>query len=108
MRKKKSRCQSDEKKKFAGKKIKTDIDCAKGEFIFFLDRSASMEGNRIKKATEALILFIKSLPTDSYFNVVSFGSNYQSLFPSSVQYSDKWISKAVEKIFIMSADMGGT
>lgn len=48
-----------------------------------------MSGKRIEKAKEALILFIKSLPQDTYFNVVSFGSGSSKLFPNSVKYDDK-------------------
>ena len=49
---------------------------ARGEYIFLIDRSGSMSGQRIEAAKEALIIFLKSLPEDSYFDVVSFGTNY--------------------------------
>ena len=55
----------------------------KGEYIFLIDRSASMEGNRIKKAKEALIFFLKSLPQHSHFNILSFGSTHEFMYPSS-------------------------
>ena len=44
--------------------------------------SGSMNGDRIKNAKEALFLFLKSLPAGCYFNVISFGSSYSSLFNS--------------------------
>ena len=58
------------------KKFDIDINSSRAEFIFILDRSGSMWGKRMDKAKEALILFIQSLPIDSYFNVISFGSNF--------------------------------
>ena len=59
------------------------MDHVKSEYIFILDRSGSMSGKRINKAKESLLIFLKSLPEDSYFNVFSFGNSYVSLFPES-------------------------
>ena len=96
------------KASIAEKKVDVDIENAKGEFVFLIDRSGSMGGSRIEKAKEALILFIKSLPQNSFFNVVSFGSSSETMFPKSVQYSDKWIKEAVERVRNMKADLEGT
>ena len=85
-----------------------DFGDVKGEFIFLIDRSGSMYGQRIATAREALIYFIKSLPFDSYFNVVSFGSDHEMLFKSSRKYDDQSIEEALEKIKSFDADMGGT
>lgn len=91
-----------------GKKLEGDMDSAKGEYVFLLDRSGSMGGKRIEKAKEALVLFIKSLPKDAFFNVVSFGSSSQRLFPDSQRYDNKSIEIAVAKVKQMNADLGGT
>lgn len=79
------------KASIANKSYDTDMSTTKGDYIFFLDRSGSMQGTRIEKAKEALILFLKSLPEDSYFNVISFGSGFQRMFPSSEKNDSKKI-----------------
>ena len=38
-----------------------------------------MQGNRIKKAKEALTFFIRSLPVGCKFSIISFGSNHEFL-----------------------------
>ncbi|KAL4484467.1 hypothetical protein ABPG74_019644 [Tetrahymena malaccensis] len=84
------------------------LNSSRSDFIFFLDRSGSMSGEPIQQACEALILFLKSLPTDSYFNVVSFGSTFQRLFPSSQKYNSQNLEKAINIISKYSADLGCT
>jgi hypothetical protein len=89
-------------------KFEVDMDAARGEYVFVLDRSGSMSGEPIEKAKEALILFLKSLPIDTYFQVVSFGSGSENMFDKSQKNSNESITKAVELIQSIGADMGGT
>jgi hypothetical protein len=79
-----------------------------GEYIFMLDRSGSMNGSHICNAKESLMLFLKSLPTSSYFNVVSFGSYSRSLFPCSQRYTQDGLEKGCVYVNSIKADMGGS
>jgi len=67
-----------------------------------------MSGKRINKAKEALILFLKSLPTDSYFNIISFGTHYKKLYDKSQIYSTETLKYSIKEIEKMSANMIGT
>ena len=91
-----------------GRSFDVDINGVKGEYIFVLDRSGSMYGSRIEKAKQSLILFIKSLPSDSYFNIFSFGSRGEKMFTNSVRYRNQEILSAVQKVNTFDADLGGT
>ena len=79
-----------------------------GEFIFVIDRSGSMSGSKINDATEALLLFLKSLPENSVFDIISFGSTFKSFFGRSKKYSDANVTKACHFVKSIKADMGGT
>uniref|UniRef100_A0A665V1C8 VIT domain-containing protein n=1 Tax=Echeneis naucrates TaxID=173247 RepID=A0A665V1C8_ECHNA len=88
-----------------------------GEFVFLMDRSGSMscstshskpKETRIGSARDTLLLLLKSLPMGCYFNVYSFGSSYQHIFPKSVEYSDQTLEEAVKKVEEMTANLGGT
>ena len=92
----------------ANKSFETEIDSAKGDYVFLLDRSGSMGGSRIQKAKEALIMFLKSLPPDSYFNVISFGSSREKMFQKSQKYTSSSLEKAIKAINPMGANLGGT
>ena len=83
-------------------------EMAPGEFIFVLDWSGSMSGSGIQKATEALTLFLNSLPSGSYFNILSFGSHHSYMFDKSKEYTKQTLSTAIEQIKTFGGDMGGT
>lgn len=62
---------------FSDQAPESQFDDVKGSdfcFIFIIDRSGSMRGQRMKIACEALELFLQSLPEGSSFNVYSFGN----------------------------------
>ena len=46
-------------------------------YIFLLDQSGSMSGERMKLCSKALLLFLQSLNEKCYFQLVGFGSNYE-------------------------------
>ncbi|XP_069820965.1 von Willebrand factor A domain-containing protein 5A-like isoform X2 [Dendropsophus ebraccatus] len=88
-----------------------------GEFIFVVDRSGSMEcpmnseensPQRIQSAKETLVLLLKSLPLGCYFNIYGFGSDFESFYPESVEYTQQSLDDAVEKVNKLKADLGGT
>ncbi|XP_071351854.1 von Willebrand factor A domain-containing protein 5A-like isoform X2 [Trachinotus anak] len=90
---------------------------SRGEFVLLLDRSGSMDCHtsnskpqetRIGSARDTLLLLLKSLPMGCYFNIYSFGSRYEHIFPKSMEYSEKTLEEAVKKVEEMTANLGGT
>ncbi|XP_021948454.1 von Willebrand factor A domain-containing protein 5A [Folsomia candida] len=81
----------------------------KVELIIVVDRSGSMGGQSIRMASAALQLFLHSLPTDCYFNVVGFGSSYEVQFKEgSAKYGPESLHYAVNSAKCISANLGGT
>jgi Ca2+-binding EF-hand superfamily protein len=78
------------------------------EFIFVLDRSGSMSGSQIKKAADALQLFLRSLPPTCSFDIIGFGSRWESLFGASVKYDAATLKQASDHAKCVQADLGGT
>ncbi|KIP07111.1 hypothetical protein PHLGIDRAFT_118361 [Phlebiopsis gigantea 11061_1 CR5-6] len=65
------------------------------EYIFLVDRSGSMNGQRIKTAKRALVMLLRSLPTQgTWLNIVSFGSHSDSLWCESVPYDEQSMMQA--------------
>lgn len=59
-------------------------------------------------AREALIDALKKLPRTAHFNVVSFGSNYKTMFDKPTIAKAATVKAAIKKVSNMDADMGGT
>ena len=83
-------------------------DAAKGEIVFVVDRSGSMNGSSIEEARNALQLCLRSLPAGILFNIVGFGSTFQKLFPKSRPYDEKSLAEASAHVKKLEADLGGT
>ncbi|EXX51660.1 hypothetical protein RirG_259720 [Rhizophagus irregularis DAOM 197198w] len=87
---------------------KLSLNTTISELVFVVDRSGSMSVEPMKKAAQALELLLRSLPEDCYFNVISFGSHYDSLFPKSQSYSETSLSEALNLAQTMKSNYGGT
>ncbi|XP_056906752.1 von Willebrand factor A domain-containing protein 5A-like isoform X2 [Takifugu flavidus] len=88
-----------------------------GEFVFLMDCSGSMSSplNRSKtnetciaSARDTLLLLLKSLPMGCYFNIYTFGSSFEHIFPKSVEYTQKTMDEALKKVKTIDANLGGT
>lgn len=56
-------------------------DIGEQEYLFLVDRSGSMGGERISMARKALVVLLRSLPKEgTRFNIVSFGNNSSALW----------------------------
>jgi len=81
------------------------------EYVVILDRSGSMEGDRIQQARLTLERFLDNLPSDNSqcrFNILSFGSEHEFLFSESLACSEINIQNAKDEVQTFGADMGGT
>ena len=85
-----------------------DLVKVPSEVVFLIDCSGSMQGQSILMAKEALNLLLNSLPTDSTFNIVRFGSRMEMLFPSSQPYTDSTLETARSVVRKLNANLGGT
>eukprot|EP01022_Parablepharisma_sp_SALTPOND_P004413 TRINITY_DN120238_c0_g1_i1.p1 TRINITY_DN120238_c0_g1~~TRINITY_DN120238_c0_g1_i1.p1 ORF type:complete len:840 (+),score=109.49 TRINITY_DN120238_c0_g1_i1:77-2596(+) len=78
------------------------------QFIFVLDCSGSMYGPCIEMAKQACMVFIKSLPLGSEYNIYLFGSHFRSFYEAPVLYNDKNVAHTLQLLEDVNANMGGT
>ena len=77
-------------------------------FIFLLDQSGSMAGSSMKIASQALKLFIQSLPAKSCYQIIGFGSKYVKYDDIPKEYIQKNIDETIATIEKLKADLGLT
>ena len=87
--------------------IPSDERISNGDFIFLLDCSGSMQGQRIKSAKQCLKIMIKSLPFGCRFSIQRFGSNYKVELNTS-DYTNDNAKIALSIANNIKADLGGT
>ena len=79
-----------------------------GVFIFLIDQSGSMNGEPINLVKEALTLLIQSLPKDSYYQLIGFGSEFKKYDSIPKKYTNKNIQSTKSFIKSLDAELGGT
>ncbi|ORY91748.1 von Willebrand factor type A domain-domain-containing protein [Leucosporidium creatinivorum] len=85
-------------------------DIGEQEYLFLVDRSGSMGGERISMARKALVVLLRSLPKEgTRFNIVSFGNSSSALWSNGSRgYSQATLDEATKHVDGMDADFGGT
>lgn len=76
--------------------------------IFVIDCSGSMSGNKIEQAKNALTLFLKSLDTNTKYNIITFGDEYKLMYTESQDYTEANLKNTLEQVSYIDANMGGT
>ena len=87
---------------------KENLEIYPALFIFLVDQSGSMSGKSIQIVSEALILFLKSLPAGSYYQIIGFGSNFKKYDDIPKEYTHENINNSIEFIKTLDANLGGT
>ena len=78
-------------------------------FIFLIDQSGSMCGLPMDLVKESLIFFLQSLPKNSYYQLIGFGSSFQYITPEEPsKYTIEEVTKTNSTIKNLNADLGGT
>jgi organic radical activating enzyme len=96
--------------------ILTNINCLiDGRYIESeRDITLPLRGSRnqnvypIKIVSKALELFLQSLPANSYYQLIGFGSNFKKYDENPKEYTKENIQKSLEIIKSLNADLGGT
>ena len=84
-----------------------DEEITPKEFVFFVDKSGSMNGSKLKSAKDAVTLFLQSLNFDSKINVIAFDDDFHSVFPKPEEFNEENKKTLLEFVNKLNAS-GGT
>ena len=84
------------------------INESPGLFVFLIDQSGSMSGKSIELVKQGLLLLIQSLPPNSYFQLIGFGSNFKKYNEKAVEYNKENVENIIDIINSLDSNMGGT
>jgi Ca-activated chloride channel family protein len=86
---------------FGGERVPADV-------VFVVDRSGSMNGSSIEQVQNALQICLRSLESGCNFNIVGFGSRFESLFSECRPYDERSLAEAASHVSSLGATLGGT
>ena len=78
-------------------------------FIFLIDQSGSMSGKPIALVKETLLFFLQSLPKNSFYQLIGFGSSVNYIYSEEpVEYTVDNVNETISEIKKLDANLGGT
>ena len=77
-------------------------------FIFLIDQSGSMWGEKINISKKALELFLQSLPAKSYYQLIGFGTDFVKYDKTPKEYTQENIEESLKTIKELEANLSGT
>lgn len=77
------------------------------EYLFLVDVSGSMEGEKLEQTKEAVIQCLRQLDNGDKFNIIAFESEFRAMNISSIEYNDENLDKAIKYIKSLKS-LGGT
>lgn len=77
------------------------------EYLFIIDVSGSMMGEKLKETKYAVIECLKQLDTGDKFNIIPFESDFEAMNIKSIEYNEENMEKAIKYINSLKP-LGGT
>eukprot|EP01034_Spumella_vulgaris_P023248 gene23248-29452_t len=78
------------------------------KITILVDRSGSMEGERIEQAVTAIEQFVAQLDETNFINIVGFGDSYEAMWSNHVSANHTNKAKILKMLQTCEADLGGT